>query len=521
VLPKESYSHAVVYLAPYIYVFGGAHDDAIIRLNPDSGESSLVGRMPVVLERACGFTDGSKIYIVGGVMPLTQRTSDRIYQFDPAMPRDEANLEKAVTQLPALLPDSTGSAACGYDGKHLYILGGSTGDATRGKIPLNQVVRFTPSTGQVKRLRDRLPRAMEARAAAFHSGALYIFGGSDPYWLTFHDNIYRYVPGLEVPASTVPAIPPPVEEVAKLPLPLHDAAIAELDGQVFVIGGFASNPSARQPSDGIFTFDPRTKVTSRRASGLPVALGSATAVSTGLEIFVFGGAQADGQLSNAIQVISGNRAPIRKSSVLPQGVERMSGVWLPPYIYLMGGSWPGSQVAPVLRYHPATDVLTQIAQLPAHRDRACVFTRTDSKLILVAGGVEPGLGLVRSLLQFDPSDYAPQPLERPANAEPLPKVPVLPLHELPHGVADAVCASDGRHNYLLGGQTANGASAQIIHLDSETFRAVVLDDPLPAPRRGRGGVLTAAGEIYLLGGDKGEPSTGVFDDAIWRYVPRP
>jgi N-acetylneuraminic acid mutarotase len=323
VLPRETYGHVAVYLSPHIYVFGGALDDAIVRLNPETGETTTVGRMPVLLEKACAFTDGAKIYLVGGVLAANQRTSDRIYQFDPAMPGDPNNLEKSMTQLPARLPEPTGGAACGYDGKHFYVAGGSTGDLTAGRVPLDQVVRFTPSTGQVKRLRDRLPRAMEARAAAFHEGALYIFGGSAAGGLaTFHDNIYRYVPGLDVPASKAPTAPP--EEsgfhflVGRLTnKALQMTAVQGTDGRAEVVMVGSNNQIWRTRENADKSFDDFA----RRPVGAPtnraLRVAALALPNAGLDVFMIG---LDNRMWHAVSLPDGtfpdfNTGPVGSEAI--------------------------------------------------------------------------------------------------------------------------------------------------------------------------------------------------------------
>ena len=132
--------------------------------------------------------------------------------------------------------------------------------------------------------RAPFPVAAEELYGITAGGKLYVFGGQELGWKSL-GLVYEYDPATDRWTRR-----------KDMPLPAHHAALAELDGRIYVIGGFVvprgdkqGNPPGWEPIDNVWEFDPRSDQW-RALAPLPSKRGSAVAAAVNGRIYVIGGA---------------------------------------------------------------------------------------------------------------------------------------------------------------------------------------------------------------------------------------
>jgi N-acetylneuraminic acid mutarotase len=111
-------------------------------------------------------------------------------------------------------------------------------------------------------------------------GKFYVFGGLAPGWKP-KALVYEYDPA----ANTW-------TKKKNMPLASHHVALAELNGKIYVFGGFKypdSGPSAWQPVDNVWEYEPAAD-TWKALAPLPTRRGSPNAAVVNGKIYVIGGA---------------------------------------------------------------------------------------------------------------------------------------------------------------------------------------------------------------------------------------
>lgn len=124
------------------------------------------------------------------------------------------------------------------------------------------------------------PEAAEEVYGIASGGKLYVFGGLGPGW-TPRGMVYEYDPTSDQWTKKKP-----------MALPSHHVALAELNGKIYVMGGFVrpkSGPPAWEPIDNAWEYDP-TKDTWKALAPLPTKRGSPVAEMVNGKIYVIGGA---------------------------------------------------------------------------------------------------------------------------------------------------------------------------------------------------------------------------------------
>ena len=124
------------------------------------------------------------------------------------------------------------------------------------------------------------PEASEELYGIASGGKFYVMGGLGPNW-TPKGLVYEYDPGADRWTKK-----------KDMPLLSHHVALAELNGKIYVIGGFvkpASGPTAWQPIDNLWEYDPQSDAWKALAP-MPTKRGSPNAAVVGGKIYVIGGA---------------------------------------------------------------------------------------------------------------------------------------------------------------------------------------------------------------------------------------
>jgi N-acetylneuraminic acid mutarotase len=139
---------------------------------------------------------------------------------------------------------------------------------------------ISPAPAQTWGRLAAFPEASEELYGIGSGGKLYVFGGLAPGWKP-KALVYEYDPGRDRWTRK-----------KNMPLPSHHVALAEIQGKIYVIGGFKlpdSGPAAWQPIDNVWEYDPATD-TWKALLPLPTKRGSANAVVVEGKIYVIGGA---------------------------------------------------------------------------------------------------------------------------------------------------------------------------------------------------------------------------------------
>jgi hypothetical protein len=110
----------------------GGQSDAVQRVDPVSGNATIVAHLPTTLGHASAFTLGDQVFVAGGQAGTTP--SATITHIDTAA--------MTVAQV-GTLPDARSDSAVAVDGDTAWLIGGETTSAAR---PLDTVVRVQRET---------------------------------------------------------------------------------------------------------------------------------------------------------------------------------------------------------------------------------------------------------------------------------------------------------------------------------------------------------------------------------------
>jgi hypothetical protein len=220
----------------------------------------------------------------------------------------------------------------------------------------------------------------------------------------------------------------------RLPLAVHDAAGALLDGVPTVIGGGAGHEVA-----GVSQFL-AASATTRRLADLPGPSADSVATGTAQGVLVLGGYDGTRTLDQVLLMTPG--APARLIGHLAVAVRYGAAVIIgsgaAQRVLLFGGESGGVAVDAVQEIDPATGSTTVIAHLATPRTQASALVLSGSVFLL--GGASSGTrgaAIFSDIQRYDPVTHR-----------------LAPAGRLPYPVADAAAVSpDGRTGYLIGGET--------------------------------------------------------------------
>src|SRR5688500_2256429 len=176
---------------------------------------------------------------------------------------------------------------------------------------------------------------------------------------------------------------------ATMPLPRSEHSIAELNGKIWVLGGY---PPGRLPSNLVQVYDPATGRWTLGPS-LPQPIHHIHAAAVGGKIYVIGG-EIDGASSGRPEKFVANvwvhdpkvggwveRAP------MPTARSGGGKAVIDGKIYIAGGRPPGGSAFEV--YDPATDKWEKLPDLPTQRNHLAMVA-VNGKIIVAGGRTGPG-----------------------------------------------------------------------------------------------------------------------------------
>ena len=263
--------------------------------------------LPNSVSRPVVLPDGSDFVVLGGLTTGDTSTS-RIVQVDPA-----SGSAQTTGQLALAVHDSAGSFIHG----RFFVFGGGS-FSTVSEV---QAWIAGPATEVAK-----LPDARSDLSAAALAGTTYVVGGFDGSAMT--PDILATTDGLSF------------RTVAALAVPVRYAAVAALDGTLWVVGGVTStSEGGTTDTDAIQKVDlasGQVSITGR----LPRAFGHATALVLDGQIFVLGG--RSGTVPSAtIWRLDQATGALAAAGQLPEPVSDAGSVALNGVGYLVGGEVTG------------------------------------------------------------------------------------------------------------------------------------------------------------------------------------
>ena len=207
--------------------------------------------------------------------------------------------------------------------------------------------------------------------------------------------------------------------------------------------------------------------------------------------------------------LAGGRSPVQQAfdpvahtwsivAPLPESLDHIGAVALNGKIYYVGGlnGYPGTSSGKVYVYDPVANKVTQVASLPAGRDRGAVGIAVYLGKIYVAGGFHDNGTVKGSVNFFDVYNPATN------NWTSLPNLPERRDH--------VSCAVIGTRMYVIGGRTfGKGLQPTNDAYDFTTGKWITGLAPLPTLRAGAATAVFGT-EIVVIGG---EGNGGVFHQA--------
>ena len=180
---------------------------------------------------------------------------------------------------------------------------------------------------------------------------------------------------------------------APKPTPAANSGMAQLDGRIFVVGGY--DPASKdQFLAAVEVYDPATDRWSS-AAPLPIALSGAAVAGLQGKLYVVGGNNAAGA-SQAAFVYDPEMDRWSSLSPLPGALAFGRAIALQGALYVVGG-WPANNQ--LWRYDPAGDMWTVLSPMRVGRHSPALIT--DGRYLYVAGGGQEWTGL-DSVERYDP-----------------------------------------------------------------------------------------------------------------------
>lgn len=265
------------------------------------------------------------------------------------------------------------------------------------------------------------------------------------------------------------------------------AAAVGLD--VYAIGG----ETASGASGAVSVFDTKAREW-RMAADKPTAVTEATAAELFGEIYVPGGALADGQPTAIVEAYSPAQDAWRRVASLPEPVAGGLAVADAGFLYLIGGRNAAGALPAVYLYDPGADSWRPLAPLPAARAAAAGGALTGR--LYVVGGTD-GTAAQRSCFIYDPPadtwDTCPDMIRPRVDAG----ATVL-LNKL----------------YVIGGTLGDEPGNGEVY-DPNSRAWTVLNAPPDITAWSAPGVTHVETRIYALGGRRGD----ALSDATLVYAP--
>ena len=261
--------------------------------------------------------------------------------------------------------------------------------------------------------------------------------------------------------------------LASVPTPRGEVAAAELDGKIYVLGGFGAGATANEE------YDIATDTWHTRAP-IPRGVDHPAAVTLGGKLYLIGG--FDGRWGPVADVWSYDPEAdtwVQKAG-LPTPRGALGAAVVEGKIYAIGGVGASGDLGTTEVYDPATDTWTGLSPMPAARDHIAVAV-SQGKIYVAGGRLGSFARNLNANQAYDPStdtwaDLAPLPTARSGNT--------------------AAAATD--RVFVFGGEATAGTFDSNEAFDPSTNTWAIMP-PMPTARHGLGAVALN-NRVYVLAG---------------------
>jgi N-acetylneuraminic acid mutarotase len=187
-------------------------------------------------------------------------------------------------------------------------------------------------------------------------------------------------------------------DLAPLQEARQEVAVAELDGRIYVVGGFRDGGGTVSTTE---VYDPTTNAW-QFAAPLPIAVNHAVAATVGNTLYVFGGHPPSGPEA-VDNVFAYDAATNTWSARAPMPTARgaLAVAVVDGKVYAAGGS-PGPREFDFAVYDPSLDAWTTLPSMPTPRNHLAAAGLNGK--VYVAGGRSGDIGGITSILEeYDPA----------------------------------------------------------------------------------------------------------------------
>jgi hypothetical protein len=301
-----------------------------------------------------------------------------------------------------------GACGGGQTGTPVHARASTTGPArTKRVVNAPLTLRVASSTA--------LPAAVQLPAVAPGAGGALAVGGLDA--------------GDSSIASVVSIDGSGAREVAQLPLALHDAAAAQVDGQTYLFGGGEPDGTSqsifRVAASGV-----------RQAGRLPVGASDVAAATIAQTAYVVGGYTVSEPLKTIVAFTPATGARI--VGTLPRPLRYAAVAAVDGHVLIAGGTSGVTAQRAILSFDPATRTTRPIGELPYPVTHAAGAALNGSFYVLGGRSDSPS-GQRSSILAVDPRSGA-----------------VRPAGRLPEALSDMGATALAGHILAVGGRNSAG-----------------------------------------------------------------
>ena len=252
-----------------------------------------------------------------------------------------------------------------------------------------------------------------------------------------------------------------------------EVAAAELNGKIYVLGGFGRGATANEE------YDP---VANRWRSRAPIPRGVDHAAAVALEglIYLIGGFDGRFRAVDTVLAYDPSTDSWTAKAELPTPRGALGAVAVNGKIYAIGGRASGGDVGTTEEYNPATDTWHSRSPMPTPRDHIAIAV-VDDRVYIIGGRLGTFARNLDATEEYDPktdtwTKKAPIPVSR-------------------SGIA---AAAVGGRIYVFGGESDRGTFHENERYDPNAD-SWTNAEPLPTARHGLGAVAIG-NRIYVLAG---------------------
>ena len=165
--------------------------------------------------------------------------------------------------------------------------------------------------------------------------------------------------------------------LAPMPTPRSEVAAAELNGKIYVFGGFGAGATKNEE------YDPQSNTWRRRAP-IPQGVDHAAAVALGGKIYLIGGFEGSFRPVKTVWAYEPESDTWARHADLPTSRGALGAAVVDGKIYAIGGSGVGGDVGTTEQYDTSTDAWVSRSPMPVPRDHIAIAV-IDGE-IYVSGG---------------------------------------------------------------------------------------------------------------------------------------